>query len=72
MTKIAHELQDTMILGKLSEGDMIATEAVYHAKCLATYYNNYKRQQLTVPGEDNNGTLAIMKGNSFVYEFLMT
>ena len=71
VTKIAHELQDATILGKLSEGDMIATEAMYHAKCLASYYNNYKRQQSIVPGEDNNGTLAIIKGNLLIHAFLI-
>ena len=37
--KIALELEDTAIMTKLSEGDIIATEAIYHAKCLVNYYN---------------------------------
>ena len=37
--QIAQEIGDVKILGKLSEGDMIALEAKYHAKCLVFYYN---------------------------------
>ena len=62
--KIAHELGDTTIMAKLSEEDMIATEAIYHDKCLVNYYNRCRYQQLKVPGEDNSRPLAIMNGNS--------
>ena len=51
-------------MAKLSEGDIIATEAMYHAKCLVDYYNRCRRQQVNVPGEVNTGTLAIMNGPS--------
>ena len=61
---IAHELGDTTIMAKLSEGDMIATEAMYHVKCWVNYCNRCRHKQLTLPGEDNNGTLAIMNGMS--------
>eukprot|EP00794_Sanderia_malayensis_P014705 gene14705-16232_t len=37
--RIATEHEDTLILAKLSAGDMIATEAVYHGACLSKYYN---------------------------------
>ena len=33
--EIAQEIGDTKVLAKLSAGDMIATEAKYHCKCLA-------------------------------------
>ena len=62
--KITQELGDTTIMSKLTEGDMIATEALHHAKFLVNYYNRCRHQQLNVPGEDSNGTLAIMNGNS--------
>ena len=61
---IAYELGDTTIMAKLSEGNMIATEAMYHAKFLINYYNRCRYQQLNVPGEYNNGTLAIINHNS--------
>ena len=62
--KIAHELGDTTIMAKLSEGDMIATEAMYHTKWCVNYYSRYGHHKLSVPGEDNNETIAIMNGNS--------
>ena len=42
--KSAHELGDTTIMAKLREGDMIATEAMYHAKCLVNYYNRCRHR----------------------------
>ena len=51
-------------MAKLSERAMIAMEAMYHAKCLVSYYNRCRHQQLNVPGEDNNRALTIMKNNS--------
>ena len=38
-------------MAKLSEGDMIVTEAMYQTKCLISYYYRCRRQQLDVPGE---------------------
>ena len=37
--KIATETNDTAILAKLSQGDMIAIEAHYYTKCLISYYH---------------------------------
>ena len=37
--KIATETNDTTILAKLSQGDMITIEAHYHTKCLISYYS---------------------------------
>ena len=42
---IACETEDTKILAKLSEGDMIAIEALYHCKCLVAYYNKSRTQK---------------------------
>ena len=41
---IATELRDTKLLAKLSVGDMIAIAAVYHIKCLASFYNKHRSQ----------------------------
>ena len=38
---IATEIGNTKLLAKLSEGDMVATEAKYHSKCLLELYNQY-------------------------------
>lgn len=37
-------LQDANLLAKLSDGDMIATEAQYHSRCLVSLYNRAERQ----------------------------
>ncbi len=37
--RCAMELEDTALLAKLASGDMIALEAKYHSKFLATLYN---------------------------------
>ena len=40
--KIVEAPSDTKLLAKLSEGDMIATEAKYHLNCLTNLYNTYR------------------------------
>ena len=40
---MASDLGDTWLLGKLSEGDMVATEAKYHSKCLLDLFNQHRR-----------------------------
>ena len=37
--QIATETNDTTILAKLSQGNMIAIEAHYHTECPISYYN---------------------------------
>ena len=39
----AHQLQDEVLIAKLSAGDLICQEAVYHAKCLVLLYNKAER-----------------------------
>ena len=47
----AHQLQDKVLIAKLSAGDMISQEAVYHAKCLVALYNKTERsKQSTING----------------------
>ena len=45
---LATELRDTKMLAKLSVGDMIAIDAVYHffdfIKCLTSFYNKHRSQ----------------------------
>ena len=43
--KMATEMNDSVILAKLSQGDMIAIEACYHAKCLSSYYNKSRAKE---------------------------
>ena len=37
--RCATELNDTLLLAKLADGDMFARDALYHPKCLAALYN---------------------------------
>ena len=39
---MANELQDTLLLAKLSSGDMIAMDAVYHKHCLTALFTRYR------------------------------
>ena len=36
-------VEDTLLLGKLSMGDMIAFETKYHTKCLLALYNRARK-----------------------------
>ena len=40
--KIAHDVSNTKLIAKLSEGDMVATEAKYDHDCLTKFYNQYR------------------------------
>ena len=42
---MAQDLRDLKIIGKLSEGDMVATEAKYHSKCLLSYFNKHRQHK---------------------------
>ena len=50
----AHQLQDTVLITKLSAvGDMIFQEAVHHAKCLVALDNKAERsKQSTIVGNE--------------------
>ena len=41
---------DARLIAKLSEGDMMATEAKYHKKCLTNLYNNLKLKRNSAKG----------------------
>ena len=51
--KCAMELKDTSLLAKLAPGDMIALEAKYHRKCLATLYNRARTANSACANEDH-------------------
>ena len=60
--EIAQVIGDAKVLPKLSAGDMIATEAKYHYKCLAAYYNKNRNEQPTsVKQQENEITTANAK-----------
>ena len=56
--KIATETNDTTILAKLSQGDMIAIEAHYHTECPISYCN----KSLTKNEENQRDPNAVLYG----------
>lgn len=59
--KCAHLLADSLLLGKLSAGDMIATEAKYHPGCLLALYDRASRIQ------NNTSLLTDSRSNAFCH-----
>ena len=58
--KVKHTAVETgneKIMAKLSEGDMVATEAVYHQKCLITLYNAQQSCRTKEIRTENQGFL---------------
>lgn len=52
--EMALELQDYELLGRMSGGDLIATEAKYHLDCITTFRNRY-RSLVTKKTETSDG-----------------
>ena len=60
MRDAANQRCDEMLLAMLSEGDMIAVEALYHKSCLSALYNSVRDSQTTKPKADS--VHAIIEG----------
>ena len=50
---MATYLGDTTILSKLAQGDMVATDAVYHNKCLVSFNNRFRSSKKKPSDSDN-------------------
>ena len=48
--KMAEVLKDSKLLTKLAEGDVCATEAVYHKKCFTDCFNKYRKTKQSQSG----------------------
>ena len=59
----AKAINDTNLLGRLSEGDMVALDAAYHAQCLANLYN--KARSMLQTGNDQNNQERCISGIVF-------
>ena len=42
LRKMAVDLQDTILLARISGGDLVAIEGKYHYKCLSDYKNRHR------------------------------
>ena len=58
--KIAHDSNNSQLIAKLSEGDMVATEAKYYHTCLTKLYNEYRSINRNRSKEMNE--LELIKG----------
>lgn len=55
----ALELQDTVLLAKLSAGDLISQEAKYHTTCLINLYNRTRKH---VPKTEEERQESVVHG----------
>ena len=53
LRKMAEDLQDTALIAKLSDGDLIAIEAKYHNKCRIAYRNRHRSFMQLQQSRDN-------------------
>lgn len=60
-------LHDHDVLAKLSEGDMIATEARYHSRCLVSYYNRADRLIDTAHNANDNNVHGVVLAELIAY-----
>ena len=70
--KMAQELVDTKLLAKLSEGNMIASEAKYHCNCVTRLYNAYCDHN-TRKSALENSAMEVIEGTFYylIYNPLM-
>ena len=54
ISKCAMKLLDEKLLTKVSSGDLIASEAKYHAKCLVALYNAAARSKMSEKSEEKS------------------
>ena len=69
----ARILNDTFLLGKLSAGDMVALDAMYHTQCLSKLYKRAARvkNQIVIPTDNDSicQSIALAELVSFLEEF---
>ncbi|VDI63778.1 Hypothetical predicted protein [Mytilus galloprovincialis] len=65
-TRIAFDLQDTVLLAKLSAGDMMSQESIYHVECLTHLYNRARPLKVSDDSSEN-GIHGIVLAELIVY-----
>lgn len=60
----AMKLQRNDLLAKLSSGDMIASEAKYHARCLVALYNDVRKLEIKSKSEEEK-SMSSLHGIAF-------
>ena len=57
------------MLGKLSEGDMVTTEAKYHSKCFLNLFNRHDKHIHNTTVESNDNQDDFIEGMNKPYIF---
>ena len=66
---MAEDLEDLKLLGKFSEGDMVATEAKYHNKCFLNLFNCHRKHICNTTVDSNNNQDNFIEGMNKPYIF---
>ena len=63
------DLEDFKLLGKLSEGDMVTTEAKYHSKCFLNFFNRHRKhiRNTTVESNDNQDNFIESMNKHYIF-----
>ena len=70
--KSALKLEDKPLLAKLSAGDLMAQDAMYHVKCLASLYNKARATRAMVDDQDDiNHGIALAELVSYIDDACM-
>ena len=52
--RMATELQDSLLLARISSGDLVVTETKYHFNCLSAFNNKYQSTQRAQKSSSNS------------------
>ena len=63
--RMAETLGDLKLLGKLSEGDMIATEAKYHSRCFLDLFNRHRKHNRNISMDSKSEQFKFLEGITY-------
>ena len=66
---MAEDREDLKLLGKLSEGDIVAKEAKYHSKCFLNLFNRHGKHIRNTTVESNDNQDNVIEGMNKPYIF---
>ena len=67
---MAEDLENLKLLGKLSEGDMVSTEAKYHSKCFLNLFNRHRKhiRNTIVESKDNQDNFIEGMNKPYIFK----
>ena len=63
--RMATELQNSLLLARISSGDLVATEAKYHFNCLSAFKNKYLSTQRAQKSSSNSQEKEVILAQVF-------